>query len=472
MKILLVNPPAENLVKTFAPDSITEEMGFYPPMGLLYIATHALKVHGDRFKVEVLDAQVERMNYEGLRAYLEAHKPDVVGVSCMTFLLLDALKVARLAKETNPGAHVIVGGTHPTIYPAEMASQPEIDSVVIGEGEITFTELLEALSRGNDLSGVKGVGFRRNGKVVINPAREFIQDLDGLPFPDRKLLPYKNYYNLLGKGKEVMTSLLTSRGCPHQCTFCTSKDGRTCRMRSPESVVREIEECLGLGITDFDIIDDTFTINRKRIMAIADGIISRGLKITMDVRARVDQVDQEVLDLLAEAGCNRIRFGVESGSPEVLKTLKKGIKLEEIRSAFRLAKKAGIVTFAYFMLGSPGEREKDIEASIRLAKEIDPDYVQFLITTPFPATELYRQALEKKVLQSDIWQEFSAHPQDEFTARWWTEFFSPKELERWQRKAHLRFYYRPRYILRQFRRLQSSKELFRKARAAIRMVIG
>lgn len=469
MNVLLINPPAENLIRTFAPDSITEEMGFYPPMGLLYIASYALRTHGQRFRIKVLDTQVERMTYRGLEEFLEKTQPDVVGISCMTFLLVDALKVARLAKKTNPAVHVSIGGTHPTIYPEEIASQPEVDSIVSGEGEVSFCELLEALAENRGLSGIKGVGYKENGKVVINPGREFIRDLDTLPFPDRDLLPYKKYYNLLGKGKEVMTSLLTSRGCPHGCTFCTSKDGRLCRMRSPESVVAEIEECVQKGITDFDIIDDTFTINRKRVMAIADLIVRKGLRITMDVRARVDQVDQEMLGRLAGAGCNRIRFGVESGNPKVLENLKKGISLGQVEPAFRMARQAGMTTFAYFMLGSPGETEKEIKESIHLAKEIDPDFVQFLITTPFPATELYHQGLENKVLPEDYWREFSARPQGEFKARWWTEYFSPEELEKWQKKAHMSFYYRPRYILRQLRNVKSFKELFRKARAGIRI---
>jgi radical SAM superfamily enzyme YgiQ (UPF0313 family) len=286
----------------------------------------------------------------------------------MTFLLLDALKVARLVKKTNPGSHVVFGGTHPTIYPREIAGQPEVDSIVVGEGEHTFSELLDAVDGGRSLSGIEGVGFRRNGDVVINPPREFIQDLDSLPFPDRELLPWQKYYNLLGRGKEYMTSLLTSRGCPFNCTFCTKKDGRMCRVRSPENVVQEIEQNVRLGITDFDIIDDTFTIDRKRVLAIADLIIEKKLDITMDLSARVDTVDQEILDRLAQAGCNRVRFGVESGNPGVLENLQKGITLDQVREAYRMAKKAGIVTFAYFMLGSPGETEKEVRESISLAK--------------------------------------------------------------------------------------------------------
>jgi anaerobic magnesium-protoporphyrin IX monomethyl ester cyclase len=472
MKVLLINPPAENLVQTFAPDSITEEMGYYSPMGLLYIATYANAKYAGRFQIEILDTQVERMGYDRIKEYIKKSEPDVVGISCMTFLVIDALIVAKLAKEVNPRIHVVVGGTHPSIFPHEMAIQPEIDSIVVGEGEITFSELLDALDKNLPLDGIRGVGFRKNGRVIINPIRDFIRDLDSLPFPDRNLIPYKKYYNLLGKGKEVMTSMLTSRGCPHNCIFCTKKDGRICRMRSPENVLREIEECLALGINDFDIIDDTFTINRKRIMNITNLIIEKKLKITMDVRARVDQVDQEILDNLARAGCNRIRFGVESGNSEVLKNLKKGIRLDQVHSAFKMAKKAGIVTFAYFMLGSPGETATEIEESISLAKKINPDYVQFLITTPFPATELYDLGMEKGILTNDYWRKFSAHPSEDFIPQWWTENFNHEELEKWQRKAHLSFYYRPSYILKQFLKVRSIKELARKAHAGFRLFKG
>jgi radical SAM superfamily enzyme YgiQ (UPF0313 family) len=472
MNILLINPPAENLVRTFAPDSLTEEMGFFPPMGLLYIAGYARKVHGDRFRIEVLDTQVEKMGYDRLESVLSDKKPDMIGISCMTFLLLDALKVARLVKKTNPGSHVVFGGTHPTIYPREIAGQPEVDSIVVGEGEHTFSELLDAVDGGRSLSGIEGVGFRRNGDVVINPPREFIQDLDSLPFPDRELLPWQKYYNLLGRGKEYMTSLLTSRGCPFNCTFCTKKDGRMCRVRSPENVVQEIEQNVRLGITDFDIIDDTFTIDRKRVLAIADLIIEKKLDITMDLRARVDTVDQEILDRLAQAGCNRVRFGVESGNPGVLENLQKGITLDQVREAYRMAKKAGIVTFAYFMLGSPGETEAEVKESIALAKELNPDFAQFLITTPFPATELYEQGRENGILKGDFWREFSANPTGDFTPQWWTENFTPEELERWQRKAHLSYYYRPAYVWSQMRQVRSLKEFTRKAKTALRLFFG
>lgn len=472
MKVLLINPPAKNLVKTFAPDAVTEEVGFYPPIGLLYVATVARKTLGARIDIEVLDTQVEKMDYPDVQKALEEKRPDIVGISCMTFLLIDALNVARMAKKVNPETQVVIGGTHPSIYPAEMLQQPEIDFIVIGEGEYIFSELLEALANKGSCAGIKGLGYKENGRSVLNPPRDFIQNLDSLPFPDRDLLPYKKYYSVLGKGREVMTGLLTTRGCPFNCIFCTVKDGKTCRMRSPENVVREIEECYAQGITDFDIIDDTFIISKQRTMEIADLILERGLKITLDVRARVDTVDQEVLDKIAQAGCTRIRFGVESGNPQVLENLRKGITIEQAKAAFKMAKKSGLVTFAYFMLGSPGEKAAEIEQSIKLAKEINPDFVQFLITTPFPATDLYELGREQGVLKGDYWRDYSASPIGDFVAQWWTEHFTPEELEQWQKKAHLRFYYRPGYIFNQLRQVRSFKELFRKARAAFRLFAG
>ncbi|MFA9454074.1 MAG: radical SAM protein [Candidatus Aminicenantaceae bacterium] len=472
MKILLINPPAENLVKTFAPEALTEEMGFYPPMGLLYVAAGVTQAHGDRFQIEVLDTQVERMSYAQIERHIAECQPDVVGISCMTFLLIDALKVGRAAKRVDPKIHVVMGGTHPSIYPEEMASQPDIDSIVMGEGEHTFAELLSALEESRSLEGIAGVGYKQNGRVVINPARGFIQDLDSLPFPDRNLLPTEKYYNVLGDSKVTMTSLVTTRGCPFRCTFCTNKDGKACRMRSPENVVQEIEACYARGVTDFDIIDDTFTINKKRALAIADLILEKGLKITMDLRARVDTVDQEVLDRLAEAGCNRIRFGVESGDPGVLENIQKGITLEQIRAAYSMARKAGMVTFAYFMLGMPGETAVEIKKSLDLAKELRPDFAQFLIFTPFPATPVYDEGMEKGVLEGDYWREFSAHPTEDFVAQWWTENFTHEELEKWQRKVHLSYYYRPAYVWSQLRQVRSFKELLRKARIAVRMITG
>jgi anaerobic magnesium-protoporphyrin IX monomethyl ester cyclase len=472
MKIVLINPPAEHLVRTFAPDSITEEMGFYPPMGLLYVATYARQKFNKRFDIEILDAQVEKMDHRMVERYLEEKQPDLVGITSMTFMVIDALEVARSAKKANPDSFVLMGGVHPTIYPEELASQPALDGVVVGEGELVFCDLLDALDKKGNLSGIQGFGFKQDNRVTVNPRAAFIQDLDCLPFPDRNLLPYKKYYNLLGTGKEIMTGLLTSRGCPHNCIFCTSLDGRMCRMRSPENVVSEIEICVDKGISDFNVIDDTFTISRKRVLAIANSIIQKGLKITMDINARVDQVDQEMLDKLAQAGCNRIRFGVESGNPEILKILQKGITLPQAREAFKMAKKSGIATFAYFMLGSPGESKKEVKESIQLAKELNPDFVQFLITTPFPSSDLYKMGMEKGILSGDYWREFSRHPREDFIPQWWTENFSPEELKKWQRRAHLSYYYRPAYIWSQLKKLKSFKEFSRKAMAGLRLFFG
>jgi len=472
MKRVFINPPAEHLVRTFAPDSITEEMGFYPPMGILYIATYAQKKFGRRFDIEILDAQVEKMDHRMVEKYLEEKQPDLVGITCMTFMVIDALEVARRAKKAKPDTFVIMGGVHPTIYPEELASQPALDGVVMGEGELVFCELLDALDNKGSLSSIQGFGFRQDNRVIVNPMADFIQDLDCLPFPDRNLIPYKKYYNLLGSGKEIMTGLLTSKGCPHNCTFCTSLEGRLCRMRSPENVINEIEICIEKGISDFNVIDDTFTISRKRVLAIANLIIQKGIKITMDINARVDQVDQEMLDKLAQAGCNRIRFGVESGNQQVLKNLRKGITLQQTREAFKMAKKAGIATFAYFMLGSPGESIKEVKESIQLAKELDPDFVQFLITTPFPASDLYEMGMEKGILNGDYWREFSRHPRKDFIPQWWTENFSHEELKKWQRRAHLSYYYRPGYIWSQLKKLKSFMEFRRKVQAGLRLFFG
>ncbi len=462
MNILLINPPIENLIRTFAPDSITEEMGIYPPMGLLYIASFAKKRLKDSINIKILDMQVERMSYPELENYLQKNQFDVIGITCMTFLLVDALKTAKIIKKINNQTRVVVGGTHPTLFPYETLSQKEIDFVVIGEGEESFTEILTAILNQTSFSDIKGIGYKEDNKLRITPRRNFIQNLDLLPFPNRRLLHYQKYYNLIGDAKKIMTSLLTSRGCPHNCIFCTHIYGRVCRMRSPENVVQEIEECVKLGIIDFNIIDDTFTINRKRVLSIAKLIIEKKLDITMDIRARVDQVDEDLINLLAKAGCTRIRFGVESGSNEVLKRLRKGINLEQVKYAFKIANRAGITTFAYFMLGSPGESIAEIKESIKLAKSIEPDYVQFLITTPFPATDLYKEGLDKGILKSDYWKEFVRSPSANFSPQWWTEILTREELIKWQKKAHLYFYYRPKYILRQIKQLNSFKEFWRK----------
>lgn len=468
MRVLLINPPTENLIVADNPSFIDEERGFNPPLGLLYIAAY-VKKHSSH-EIEVLDMPVENIRYKQLPDVIRQRAPDIVGITAMTFTLIDVLRTIKIVKAVSKDTKVVLGGAHVSIYPLETIRIPEVDFVVRREGEITFLKLLDNLHNKEELRKIKGLVFKDNSGAVINTGpNEFIEDLDSLPFPARDLVPYKKYSSVLSKHKFI-TTMFTSRGCPFKCSFCDRPHmGRRFRMRSAEDVVDEMQTCLDSGIKEILIYDDTFTVNRKRVIDICSEILSRALNITWDIRARVDTVDEEMLNRLKEAHCERIHYGVEAGTEKILKVLNKGVNLSQIEEAFRLTKKAGLSTLAYFMIGSPTETKADILKTIDFAKRLNPDYVHITITTPFPSTDLYKLALEEKVITQDYWREFAQEPSKGVVSRYWERELNRKELLSLLDLAYKSFYLRPRYIVKKLLDIRSFRELTKDISTGIKL---
>jgi radical SAM superfamily enzyme YgiQ (UPF0313 family) len=467
MKILLVQPPSRKMLSTNVPKFVDEHTGHYPPLGLLYIAA-ALERAGDS-EVRFLDASAAGFGQEEIEREIAAFAPDVVGVQMMTFTSVDAYQTVVTAKKVDPNIFVVVGGPHPNIFPRETLMKPEIDCVVLGEGERTMPALVKRLASGSrNLSGLAHVAWRGpNGYECGTPDK--IEDLDSLPFPARHLLDLDRYYTIIGKYKR-MTTLVSSRGCPYRCLFCDRAYwGKLYRKRSPANVADEIEACMKLGIEEFDFQDDTFTIDRNRAMAICDEILARGLKIHWDVRARINTMDEELMIRLKEAGVYRIHYGIEAGTPEIIKVLRKEIDLEEAVRIFRMTRRHGIESLAYFIIGSPSETRGHILRTIDYIKRLDPDYLHIGILTPFPSTDLYSQGLESGFIPSDYWREFAEHLDPSFIPPFWEEHLRREELIELLATAFRSFYSRPKFIMRQLLRVRSPKEFYRKARAGLSM---
>lgn len=468
MKILLINPPIENTIQSCQPRILEEGLDFLPPLGLMYIAGYLEKETSHH--IEILDAQVERLGYERLEEIVGRKNPDAVGITAMTFTLIDVVKTAKTIKKINPGIKVILGGPHVIIYPEETISIPEIDFLVLGEGETVVKELLENIDTPDRLKEIKGIVFRKNGEIINTGIADSIKNLDDLPFPARHLTPYKKYFSVVSPRFPV-TIMFTSRGCPYRCLFCDRPVfGKYFRARSAKNVVDEMEKCQKMGINEVFIYDDTFGVDRQRVLDTCSEIKKRGLSIAWDIRTRVDTVDEEVLSALKGSHCQRVHYGVEAGTQKILDALRKGITLEGARRAFMLAKKAGIQTAAYFMIGSPGETREDIMETIRFIKKINPDYIHIAVTTPFPGTPLYKMALEEKIIAGDVWKEFAVRPEAGFIPPVWEKELSREELFSLLKKAYQSFYIRPGYIFRKTIQLKSGKELARKARAALNIL--
>ncbi len=467
MKVLLVNPPRENELTGNNPALIDEARGFNPPLGLLYLAGYL--EDKTSHQVEICDAQVEELSYPALEERIRNASPDLVGLTAMTFTLLDVVKTARLVKDLDPSLPVVIGGVHAFLYPKETVNLPEIDYVLSGEGEESFALLLDRLENRGDLDTVPGLTYRKDGQVHSSPSPPLCANLDSLPFPARRLTPYGKYSSVMAR-RQPITTMFTSRGCPFRCSFCARPHlGKQFRYRSAENVVDEMEECVGLGIREFLIYDDTFTVNRNRAIAVAEEIIRRELKIGWDIRARVDCVDREMLKILKAAGCERIHYGVESGTEKILKVLNKGITLEQVRETVALTRKTGIETLAYFMIGSPTETREDILETIRFALELKPDFVHATILCPFPGTAIYEQGLREGVFPLDHWREFAANPAPGFSPPYWNEILSDRELQELLQLAYKKFYTRPSYLLKKTLQVRSIRELKTKFKAGMKI---
>lgn len=338
-------------------------------LGLGYIASY-LKMNGH--KVKIFHSRDYNYSSDKMLENIREFSPDYVGVYANHTMRKVCIEFLKLLKRNN--FSTLVGGPDPTIRPEIYTDY--CNYVVIGEGEITFSEFLTSEEP------VKGMAFLKNGKLHITGNRNWIENLDDLPFPE---IPQQKSFQII-----------TSRGCPFQCSFCQPTIhklfGRKVRFRSPKNVVDEIEERVKNGGRECFFDDDIFTLKRERVLGICDELIKRNLGLIWTAQARVDCADKEVLEYMKKAGCRTLKFGIESGSPRILEDIyNKKITLEQVRISFRLCKEVGIRRVAYIMIGAPTEGKKDLKLTLKLLKEIDPDGVHVSVTTLLPNTFLYKR---------------------------------------------------------------------------------
>ena len=387
----------------------------------------------------------------------------------MTMTLVDVIKTTRIVKEIDDTIKIVLGGPHVNLFPNETIKIESVDYLVIGEGEEVFNDLVGAIKFSSEMEEISGIVFKKNGQIVNTGARSHIKNLDDIPFPARSLVPYEKYSSLLFKGKAV-TTIFTSRGCPFRCSFCDRPHlGKVFRARSAKNVVDELEACVQMGINEFLFYDDTFTVNKKRVIDICNEIVKRRLNISWDIRARVDTVDEEIIMHLKKAGCQGIHYGIEAGTEKVLKVLNKGITINHARKIFYLTKKYKIPILAYFMIGNPRETLDDIHTTFKVMKSLKPDYMHMTILTPFPGTKIYYDGLAEGIIKKDYWKEFAANPRSDFVPPHWDELFSKNELDELLIRGYKSFYLRPSYIFKRLTSLRSLEEFKKKAAAGLKV---
>ncbi len=427
-----------------------------PPLSLLYLGSY-IKERGHQ--VTIIDADVEGYTLDGLAQRVIDLKPDLIGITVMTPFAPNVLNLCKKIKKLAPESKIVLGGIHVTATDTEMMTESKyVDYLVLSEGEETLTELLTALEKGGDLQQIKGLVFRdqATGQIIKNEPRPPIEDLDALPIPDLDLienLDFKNYNSIHAGGKKNI-NILGSRGCPFLCTFCAAHlvHGRRVRFRSPKKVVDEIEyyqKKYGIGYVLFK--DGTFTLNHQWVKEVCQEILDRQIKIGFCVNARVDTVNEEILEIMKKAGCQTIGFGIESGSQRILDKLKKGTTLEQIKKALDLVYRMKFFTTSSFMFGNPGETKEDVKKTFELAKNSKLLTVGFCPLTAFPGTEIYDEAIKDGTLKNPKWYlKRNPEVEDEFLPAGYYDgvlTFSDFDTEKEMKKAYYKFYFRPAYLI-------------------------
>ncbi|MEA1965488.1 MAG: radical SAM protein [Candidatus Aerophobetes bacterium] len=467
MKILVANPPwpgpgygARSDVRW--PHKRSDKLLEHP----IYLAYVVAVLKEEGFEVDFVDGILDELSIPEFAKVVKNKQAEMVILETSTPSIEYDLLTAKTLKEKIKDIFVVLVGSHATFFHEEIMRENEfLDCVCRGEFDFTIKDLAITLSQKGDLKEVKGITFRDKDGIHINEDRSLIQNLDEIPFPARDIVKDKNYRQGTFMGK-LSTTMVSSRGCPYRCIFCLWPNilyGHKCRMRSAENVVDEIEEAVKkYGIDEIYFDDDSFALDKKRVLKICELIKKHNLKVRWIAQCRVSSIqDEEIANKMREAGCHYIRFGVESGSQRMLDFMKKGITLGQVRKAFKLCRKAGIKTQAFFLFGIPGETWQAINESIEFAKKIKPDSAQFAIAIPHPGTELYEICKKNGWLKYKKWEDFSA-----CNSLIETDELSRKDLEEARVKAYREFYLRPAYIIRTLYKIKSFSYLVSTMRSA------
>ncbi len=456
MKVLFLNPPFTIY------GGLEGHGGSAAPLNLAYLMAYLREKRDD--KILFLDAEAERLTYNQIEAYLEKNNPDVLAITVPTPAYDMALNCSRIAKKINPDIKIIVGGPHPTAMPLETIKEKEIDFVVVGEGEITFYELINALDKGKKLRSVDGLVFKDHNLPIVNKERALIADIDSLPFPARDLMPLHLYFPPPTKkvsGEKNNANIVGSRGCPYNCTYCIATKiwRRKYRPRTPKNIVDEIEECINkFGLREFNFHDELFTLIEKRVIDLCKEVQIRNLDISWVCMARVDKLTRNMLVEMKKAGCKKIVFGFESGSEKILKLMRKQANLDQARKAVKLVKEVGIDVGASFMFGHIGETKETMRQTLDFAKELNADTTGFLIASPYPGTDFFNMAKEKGYLREDYkWQDFVLVGDTLPLVN--LPDLPAKDILKWQRRANREYYLRAGYIFMKARKIRGWKDI-------------
>jgi radical SAM superfamily enzyme YgiQ (UPF0313 family) len=428
-----------------------------PPLGLASLAA-ILEKNGHN--VEIIDANALRIPEKNIAPLVK--NEEFIGLTAMTPIVNSAIRIARMIKQENPESMIILGGPHATDHSTDiLRNVRDLDIIVKGEGEATIVELLDKFEN-DKLEDVRGISYRKGDRIIENPPRPPITDLDSLPFLAYHLLPINKYklHPPHGRRSPVM-AMLTSRGCPYNCIFCSkSVFGSVWRGQSPSRIVEEIAYLKEqFNIKEIVFYDDSFTLKRERLFELTEEMEKQNIDIQWTCETRVNLVDSKMLSVMKRSGCYMIAYGIESGEKSILATLRKNITTEQVKSAVETTEKVGIRSVGYFMIGSPGETSSTIRKTIDFAKSLPLDFAQFSVTIPFPGTDLYNEYFDK--LDKNIcWNDFIyASTGSAGVPVFENKDLTKNQLVNWNKIAYSEFYLRPSYIWKRFSKMRSFGDL-------------
>jgi len=444
------------LVKAFKKTRSTK--GITPPLGLMYLASH-LRSKGIE-EIKIIDTRIINNPYATVESIVEKFNPHIVGISGLTVEFGAMQKIARITKKLNKSILIVAGGPHATAYTHDLLSNEEFDIAVLNEGEETFTEL--CLNFDNNYRSIKGIAYRENNNIIVNPPREFISDLDTLPFPAWDLIDinaYAKFPSMASLGRRPYMTLMTSRACPFKCIYCHNIFGKNFRYRTPANILNEMNELRrNYNITEFEIIDDVFNLNKTRAMEFYD-LVSKHFPhalLSFPNGLRTDMLDEEEIKAMKRAGVIYVAVAIESANERLQKLMKKYLNIKKAAEAIELYEQMGIFTNGFFMIGFPTETKEEILNTINFAVNSKLHTAQFFIVTPFHGTELvelYKQQIKNfKIDYSD--HEF-------YFGKYNLSKVSNRELFRLQKMANWRFYLSPSRIFRIWKHYPRRKELLR-----------
>ncbi|MDD5021370.1 MAG: radical SAM protein [Endomicrobiaceae bacterium] len=441
MKILFIRCN-ENLEKVNSETNVT---GIYPPLAIAYISGY-IKKHNKNVDINFLDAHLNKMNEKKTSSYFNVNKFDMFFLQAYSLSWHSVLKTAKIIRKCNENAFIVVGGPQITAYPNESMLTGLFNIGIIGEAEETANNIVKNFNT-DKINSIDGTIVNIDNKIILNKPQVLLDDINLLPFPDFDLIN-NNYFSLTVQ--KPFATMITSRGCCYNCSFCSQiYGGNKIRYRNAKNVVDEIEIYIKkYMVKEIIFFDETFTFDKGRAIDICNEIIKRKLKFIFNIRTRVDKIDEEILIKLKKAGCTTIHLGIESASEKILQYMNKGITLNDIKNAVSLCKKNSILARGYFILGYPGETKEDILNTINFSKNLNLDFASFTIAIPNPRTLLYDIAMRDKYIEYDYWKNFSLGIEKNQIPYFCDRIITKEFLEKILKKAYFSFYCRPSFILK------------------------